>query len=1240
MKNWKELGEVPDSDDEFSLDNFSDPETGATGPSESTVKTPSRNIREIPSSKYGLSARACRQSSTEHPSTPTNPVDSSALSAQSSPLTPLPPDFDAEDFESPLTPQGSRIDSGFVHDLPTKEQHQSPSRPEPPSGLLASNSLANPTPDTCDREDQNVTPKAKDNPAHGSTRIEIVLPSGPAPEEMIEFEDEEDLDIRAALHVTRTLRPRKPIQEHPYLLENAHYSKVMRSHGFRPEKLIQAPSLKRKPAEEDSQDDEVFQEESGNAATISSQESLDPLAAVFAMSPKPPYLRASHLCVSEALNESENEELPSLSQLAKSPQAAAPVTQGGYKRKSSPVLATNRRKSLKILKPLSQPSAALRHARIPVNKCKANRNELFSSIEASSDPVLVQEAKNTPPSEPPDSSPVIRKPALLGRRNAIREALPTGMPSMGMPMPANPPPIDLTTVGSEDSEDSSDQNSGSSSESDIVRKVGKRIRGVLPASWLRLDEAKNHLVEPPGQSHIIRNDHKSPEKTRRKGVAQRRQGPSKSSSYILDFSDEDNDNDILTSIPPNTMSSATPRSSDCRRDDRVDRWHGPIVIHSDDSEMEEDVTDAMRGSSKRASTARIGPRKKRKTGPFSGTQGIPMKQAKITGNFVRCTRSGAGMGIGKPPRKRTSNRHKIRHRIPRRKPPLPTPPLLSIVDVAEPGDPKFIRLAARTARKRSNQGKASPNRKCIQLATRADNVDALSVLRDWKKNRIKPRMSAPAIKGDILTATRQPLGPKSTNECQCQPCPKLSYGDVNGSAIYAGTPRRLSKQQSLNGFVHRSQDSVDGAHSRAIQASKKAEHLRNCVTSGPRAPVMRPAILETQSAVRVDKKKFETRKLALDALFLDPRQKRSLSSITGSVGRIAHQVSSQPVPHQDHSPGVGAVNVPKRSGFRKRYRPHRIDLDDPKYSRANDPLPEPPPTVIVEPIDPKKNKLMGLGPYGASYTHHFEVFPLDFGVFFHSSTLIGSGRLRRACRDVAHDYFQARPSVSFSLDQKILRWSVWNETTSSELGILADWCVDKLRGENGSGLGWEVTSAATFVVEYIQDAMSFTSPEARNSFISRFKEVIGGFLDRTRTTSGPCVSAILTRVLLAGLAILKLCRKEASLFTESIRLEEIVKDAAVQLAGHLIRPGSEKLSRLYQGLQNPVARERGIRSNDAVPEGWVVLMHSMAATLVPGVGFWDVVSEEMLGKSVLSCLNAQVLEEWWKFVFMLLPTVT
>ena len=1236
MKNWQELGEVPDSDDEFGFDNFSDPDTGATGPSVSIVETQSRNIWEIPSSKDELSARACRQNPTEQHSTATNPVDSSALSAQSSPLTPLPPEFDANNLESPLTPQASRIGSGFPHHLPLEESHQSSGRHQPPSDLFSSSTFSKSAPESHEQEDQNASAKAKDPPANGSPIIEIVLPSGPVPGQLIGVEYGEESDRQAALRVARSLRPRKPIQEHPYLLENAQYSKVMRSHGFRPEKHIEAPSPKRKPAEKDSQDEEFSQDRDGNTAPISSQESLDHLATGFAAYPEPPRLRASHLCISEAPDESENDQLPSLSQLRKSPQAATPFTERVYKGKSSPVRATKRRKSLKIPKPLSQPPSVLKRPCIPVNNCKASTNEAFSPIKACSDLVVVQETKDTPHSEPRDSSPVIiRQPGRLGFRNAIREVTPTRTPSTSMPMTVNHP-IDLTADG-EDSEASSDGSSRNSSGSEIVRKVGKRIRGVLPASWLRLDEAKNHLAGPRGQSHIIRNAHTSPEKTRRKGVAQRRQGPSKSSSFILDLSDDDNDNDTVMSLTPNTISSTIPRGSDHRQDERVDGWHWQIVAHGDDSDMEEDVIDAMLGLGKRASTARTGPRKRRKIGPPGRIQGITMKQAKITRNFIRRTSGKAGLGTGNSARKCTSSRRKTQHGSPRGNPPLSTPQLLSIVDVAEPGDPKFIRLAARTARQRSNQGKASPNRKCIQLATRADNVDALSVLRDWKENRIKPRTSARVMKRGIPTATRQPLGPKSMNQFQRQPCSKLSYDHINGTALYAETPLKTSKKQMLNGFVERSQDSVNGPHSKVVQVSKKAEHLRACLTSGRGAPVMRPAILETQSAVRVDRQTFGARKLALDALFSNQRQICGFSPINGHGGRIAHQISSQPRPRPDYSPCVGAVNVPKRSRFRKRYRPRRIDLDDPKYSRANDPLPETSSIVIVEPIDPKKNKLGGLGPYGLSYTHHFEVFPLDFGVFFHSSTLIGSGRLRRACQDTAHGYFQARPSVSFSLDQKIIRWSVWNETTSSELGILVDWCVDKLRGDNGSGLGWEVTSAATFVVEYIQDAMSFTSPEARNSFISRFKEVIGGFLDRTRTISRPCLPATLTRVLLAGLAVLKLCRKDTSLFTESIRLEDMVKDAAIQLTGHLVSLSTEKLSRLYQDLQDPVARERGIRSNDTVPEGWVVLMHSMAAALIPRVGFWDIVSEEMLGKSVMSCLNAQVLEEWWKLVFILLP---
>ncbi|KAJ8121962.1 hypothetical protein O1611_g9965 [Lasiodiplodia mahajangana] len=58
----------------------------------------------------------------------------------------------------------------------------------------------------------------------------------------------------------RSLRPRKPIQEHPYLLESAQYNKTWKSHGLRPVRVL-AEEEKKRRQEEDSQEQD-FEDDS------------------------------------------------------------------------------------------------------------------------------------------------------------------------------------------------------------------------------------------------------------------------------------------------------------------------------------------------------------------------------------------------------------------------------------------------------------------------------------------------------------------------------------------------------------------------------------------------------------------------------------------------------------------------------------------------------------------------------------------------------------------------------------------------------------------------------------------------------------------------------------------------------------------------------------------------------------------------------------------------------------------
>ncbi|KAJ2897620.1 Mus7/MMS22 family-domain-containing protein [Zalerion maritima] len=1249
MKNWRELGEVPDSDDEYDSDELTP--AAPQQPTEPGLRashcteTAGHDIWDIPSSQEHslptVSVSNKQASAVTRPSTPpANRGTRSIPSGESSPLSPPPPEASLEngneDEVDHITPRASQF-----------TRTASPNR-----------SCGHTRPDSIEPREQedgaSTTPKAATKKSPPRSNLEVSIPVMHMSSQDFHDAYDESADRQEALRLSRSLRPRKPIQEHPYLLESAQYSTFMKRHGVRPIRVAHPESPKRNAAQDDSQEQDYVAEEegdeSGSRPLPESEESQDPLVADFPPSSpeeeRAPRRSQGGSARSRDENDDDNDdELPSLSQLLRNPDSFPRTETKAAKRKSSPLPSPGRKK-LKVPRPLKgprkKPQKGHQRERIstPDDICY---NLPLSSGETITRPINATSStirNDADQLSSPGSSLIIRQRGRLVQRTVSGDALSTVTPTVTSPLP-----ISMSVMNDDEhGETSSSEGSGGSSESEIVRNVGRRIRGVLPASWLRFDQPKSNPIKRPN----AHSPSQSPERTQRRGVAQRRRVTSTvPSAFTLDFSDdEDEDNDLLTMIRHDNshinISSTAPGGLDLRHDQKPDSWRNGIVIGGEDSDMEDDMVDAMLPSRARSRSRKTGVTKKRKVSTFSGTRGPPMKQPKIK-HFIRSGSGKTAAGPKRQQRKAESSTRKHRSDNRHSRPRLETPPPLSILDVAEPEAPPFIRVAARTARKRGDRGKSSPTRKAICLATRSDNIDALSVLRDWKQSRIKPRVSAPTKQRSKSTASRQPLGPRTSNTARTRPSqPKVRPMSSVAPTGYSSTPKRFSKQQTLNGFATNTpEEGAPRRPNRHHPVSEISHHRQPYGRIKSSLAYSRPVVLETETG-SVAKQVFEIRKQVLDSLYVNPSASRGTRSTTSRLDNLLRTQPSLPT-SRDVENGREADAPSARSRFRKRFRPRRIDVEEPQYARANDPIPEEPTATVVELIDPNKHKLGGLGPYGTHYTPHFEAFPLDLGVFFHSSTLIGSGRLKKATNGLLHDDFGARPLSSFDIGKKTLQWGMWNETVASELGILMDWLLDKLQDdqddqESDQAHPWELTEAATFIIRYFQDSLSFASPQVRVSFVARVVDVTTGFLERSENSAPRTIVPILSRLLLSTLYALQVCRKDIALFSESLRLEDVIKLAATNLTGKLLALGTDKLTQLYQDLQRPSTRESGIRSDATVLEAWVVLMHAMGAARVPRLGFWDVVTKALANREDLStCLDAQVLERWWNFLFILLP---
>ncbi|KAF9878531.1 mus7 mms22 family protein [Colletotrichum karsti] len=1342
MANWKELGEVPDSDDELDFDSQEldgplNDEFPTTSLDEAlqTTQAPEDSVWDVPASSQAvpdafpsseipiLSHVETRPPASEPASSPLSSaqdvddladifdlddlptaapptsrqtytidgrddspdplMEDDSISTSYVKITAAPPEFPAENNTQSLPPPSipmaspPRAPSSSIRGRqPSARSQQSPasSQHSPVRAPRSLHSMASPPRDSSSstRDLQPaaisqqsptsshstvrahvVSPRSQRSPTrgqHSPARVQpfpprtqqsppTSQPRPPASQRGRNTDRDEEIARETAAVYARSFRKRKPIQEHPYLIENAQYSSVFKSHGLRPVRMPveQDSSRRRKAAEEDSQeqDFEASQEstvDGPNEMTDESQAqgvteplhddilrmSLSPLSSPLrTSSPKHRGGPSSQPSQGETDNTSlsDNEDLPSIDEIFRK----STTTQ--KKKRGRPAGARNRTKSAKTAGPSTRLSSG------PTFQTYDEVYGVLSSsplppptpvVPAAADELMTESAP------PPGTN--------LAQVLFDDDDDPFKSPPRQAPTVANQESIDITMADVSDDEDNiqpefgdviaisedeaaNDAASGSESGTEAIRNVGRRIRGVLPASWLRLDQQATR-PKPTQQHHYDQ----SPEKTQRRGVAVRRMGRSTSgtaASFLFDYSDDE-----ATSLPkPTRIASGTGSVVPSQR------ATAPVIEIDDEnsSAMEDNEIDHMAPSRKRQMTLNesFRPAKKQKTKTSTtGTQ--PKKRGrppKATSRSTKDSRLDPWVDRQKPVP--GASGHSARAK---------TPPRLSILDVIEPDAPRFLKVAARTAHTRRNLGRTSPTNKSIRLATRKDNVDAGTILQRWKGSKIQPRKGLQRKSSRPKQAGRRPLAPIPSNVLSRTPL---------------ASPKSRATDQPLRS-VHESTETAIPSP-RARQASRPFSRSHSTTTQRGQPVESRPAQLETDLADQPGRIGFHARKRALDAIFqrscTQSLSARSihLDSVIDDACSVASEQSLAPrvIPELPEA----ETRRPKRS--RKSVQPIRVDLAAAHFRHADDPLPT---TEVFTPVETPKttftdSQLLGLGPFGTHYTQHFEVFPLDRGVFFHETTLIGSGRVEAAIDELFPEkLWQPRSRVSFHLDERILRWDIWNEQVSSEFGILMDGILDQIfKPASVADSEFSTTDAARFVLDYVQKSMSFTDDAGAHSFVTRLTDVTRAFI--SRLDSGIYVGAekrlqlidVLSNLLLVVSSSVRLCQKHAPLISEGFTLENVLKKVAETLVRILLSAGLDEIHHLYEDLQSLSFRERGIRPDKRTPHAWVLLIRVLESLRIPRMNFWDVTHSQLIQPNVTQGSDAQEFERAWKDMFTLLP---
>lgn len=1011
--------------------------------SQSALKTQNDRIWDIPSSPVQGARSGGKRS---HESTP-NPY----TPKQSSPskIVLRPHAKESQDGPERLDALSSRSSSPDELNVVTEPSPRPPQRNE---HFVVQVELSK---DDTDDSPLSSPPASLHSPSDEEPDVEDRVPTVPPPK--IRDQGLADVDVPPEIlqelsqPARRSFRERNAIQLHPYALELAKYQRQMRERGMRP---IRPPAgaskLQAQEATDESQEQDAF-----NPDSLQS-------------SPPP----------EEFLRPERQRERDSSGQAIRHREKQGSLLQRTQSHKRP-------KKSHRLASPSNrQRSEAQARPQVVIQ----NRTPT-SGVDLSFFDI---------PSSPPDS-PGSRTPrAIEGSRFPTGFTVPPLMPGAVDSNSASPVLENPTAEGqsgllidSDESEESDDSQSSAepeeNSEDRINRLMQRRIRGVLPASWVRID-AEQRLKQQKG----AQQNRQAAQRPDGKGVAQKivrksKTGQSRVQQGLIDLADSESDEE-----------NRPPISHDIK-DDTDQRADMSMEFDRDGDALEDNRIDYM------LPTIARGPREKRKSLKRVHSKEDPrqterrLKKARLK----RQTRlTDASYGGHRTRKKRTAS--------------LPRLGILDAPDVASKPrteQPQFLRIAARKARSRQDRGRQSPTRKFFQLGSRVETADANESLRDWRNGAIKQtKIARPQSKPRKSQSLAKPsTGGRGVGLTARNSRISNHFAAAEAFQVPDDDDPPLSDHPHYdNSAVPVTSMERNSVAERPAQAERQGLQWivrRNIGISSLQRNGARPAAtsLTGPSQSQVGNRAVFGRSLTL--LNRDFGQKQASRNYKPSLtlDRYISDPVSAVTPAATPSPAVAPANATNKApgtqfrqgrGRLEKRPPKQLNLDAYEFTQdpeaivtVSDDL-DPFPSNNAAPVRLSSFSVGGLFNWQRSYSVDFGALPLRDGTFFHESTFIGSGEFSRSLNVAKRNMDRESGFSSIPIRDRTLQCGVWNERVSSDLESVFDMMVEDVEksATAAPGTNTDLTFASRAyrsLIKYVTEHMSFIDPVDRTGFAIR-----------------------------------------------------------------------------------------------------------------------------------------------------------
>lgn len=849
----------------------------------------------------------------------------------------------------------------------------------------------------------------------------------------------------------------------------------------------------------------------------------------------------------------------------------------------------------------------------------------------------------------------------------------------------------VQSISSDSQQSDSEENDELNSEEEearAMRRLKRQIRGVLPASHMRIeqqraaDQQKLLQREKERQNALHRQDAKGvARKLVRKG-ARSTQPSTQLSRGLFDLGDSDDDEEDSTT---NTNPIPTPFTNNDQRSYEIDVQDSGAA---DGDILEDNRIDYMFAPVARKPT---GPRKAKslKRPNLKPSTSIRERQTKRP----RQTRM-TDASYGSRTKKQSSSVRRPRIGI------------LDAPDVARKPraeQPPFLKVALRQAQSRRDGGRRSPTQKVFQLASREDTADVNESLRDWRRGSIpqqkvslhQPRTRRQPSKVSSMFRSQALRPPQASQAPKPKRVPRAPR-----TQPHTRTPR-ISNQPSqrlVDHFMAHTpptepeeaprESSVAPVLAPAAPAEPLASNLAPTSTArpGPSMPRFEKRghiwIRQNNSGIippaRAGPRPAGTsaaRPIG-DPLSSRPRLSNYLDKMSNHGGqphgygpsftlqRYLSDATSMEAGNNGPSTGPTGTNPPPpkpqgtnqaphqpRRRIRKN-RPTRIEpRPDTETAAMTFDASEAPVITHVGKPRPPSFTTNGLSNFQSFYPIGFGMTTLHESTRFHESTFIGSGEFSRSLQISDRNLDEQASPLAINVQDKIFHWGSWSDAVSSEMGQVFNVIMDHVeRAATTSpeaGIAPELGVASSLyrlLIKYVTESLVFIDPVDRTGFVTRGTLLVSQARDPLTVflSSEEYNRKGLVKIACFNMVFSEQIRQVAShrlvspvLATEA---SDLVKLSAKDIAQQLVtKSSSAELKVLSEENSETDRRELGVHDEYPSAEAYVVAKHLLRNSDHYHGCLEEIQLETCEGIILQNDRDVAILESAWRGVFTVMP---